>query len=113
MFKTNAKCFCKGTIKALEKDWPVGSYLVLKIKSTVPGNRPLIAIGYKYNVSKVLSFIATEDSGSTNTGIPYLSNIPYPFSNFSICHVARPLVMTKFFGSVNEVESHNKSRQSD
>ena len=50
MFKTNTKCFCKDTIKAPEKDWLVGSYLVLKRKSTVPGNRPLIAISYKYNV---------------------------------------------------------------
>ena len=31
----------------------------------VPGGRPLIAIGYKYNARKVLSFIVTDNAGST------------------------------------------------
>ena len=31
-----------------------GSYLVMKINPRVPGGRPLTAIGYKYNYSKVL-----------------------------------------------------------
>ena len=46
-------------------------------------------------------------------GIPYLSKYPDQFSNVSIRPVARPLLMSKCFGSVNEVDSHNKSRQSD
>ena len=78
-----------------------------------PGGRTLIAIGYKYNMRKVLSFIVTEDVWSTKAGIPYLSKYPEPFSNVSICPVARPLVMSKFFESINEVDSHNKSRRSD
>ena len=40
-------------------------------------------------------------------GIPYLSKYPDQFSNFSICPVARPLLVSQFFGSVNEVESPN------
>ena len=40
------------------KDWPVGSYFVMKITPRVPGGIPLIAIGYKYNSRKVLGFIA-------------------------------------------------------
>ena len=51
-------------------------------------------------------------------GIPYLSKFPDQFSpdqfsNVSIFPVANLLLMYKFFGSVNEVESHNKSRQSN
>ena len=61
----------------------------------VPGGRPLIAIGYKYNARKVLSFIVTDNSGSTKTGIPYLSKYPEQFTNVSICPVSRPLVMSK------------------
>ena len=61
----------------------------------VPGGRPLIDIGYKYNVRKVLSFIVTDNEGSTKTGIPYLSKYPDQFTNVSIRPVARHLVMSK------------------
>ena len=54
MVKTNTKGFCKATIEGLTKDWPGGSYIVLRSKPMVPGERPLIAIGYKYNSRKVL-----------------------------------------------------------
>ena len=85
---------------------------MLRIKPMVPGGRPLIAIGYKYNTRKVLSFIVTDNAGSTKTGIPYLSKYPDQFTNVSIRPVARPVVMSKKI-ALNEVDSHNKSRQSD
>ena len=95
MVKTNTKGFCKETIEKLTKDWPGGSYLVLSSKHMVPGGRPLIAIGYKYNARKVLYSIVTENAGSTNTGIPYLSKYPDQFTNVAIHPVTRPLVMSK------------------
>ena len=95
MVKTNTKVFCKETIEKLTKDWTEGSYLVLRIKPMVPGGRPLIAIGYKYNARKVLSFIVTDNAGITKTGIPYLSNYPDQFTNVSIRPVACPVVMSK------------------
>ena len=73
MVKTNTKRLCKETNEKLTKDWPGGSYLVLRSKPMVPGDRPLVAIVYKYNARKVLSFIVTENAGSTKTGIAYLS----------------------------------------
>ena len=97
MVKTNTKGFCKDTIEKLTKDWPGGSYLVLRIKPMVPGGRPLIAIGYKYNERKVLSFIVTDNTGITKNGIPYLSKYPDQFTNVSIRPVARPIVMSKKF----------------
>ena len=95
--KTNTKGFCKETIEKLKKDWPGGSYLVLGSKTMVPGGRPLIAIGYKYNWRKVLSFIVKYIAGSTKTGIPYLSKYTDQFTNVSIRPVARPLVMSDIF----------------
>ena len=68
---------------------------MLKSKPMVPRGPPLIAIGYKYNARKVISFIVTYNTGSTNTGIPYLSNYPDQFTNVSIRPVARHLVMSK------------------
>ena len=47
MVKTKTKVLCKDTIDELTKDWPGGSYLVLRRKSMVPRDRPLIYIGYK------------------------------------------------------------------
>ena len=43
--KTNTKVFFKATIEGLTKDWPGGSYIVLRIKPMVPGERLLLDIG--------------------------------------------------------------------
>ena len=77
------------------------------------GENPLLAIGYKYNSWTVLSFVATAGVGSTMLGITYLSKYPDQLSNVSIRPVYLPLLVSKFFGSVYEVESYNKSRQLD
>ena len=111
--KENTKVLCKYNIQKITDYWPGGSYLVLRSKPMVPRGRPLIYIGYKYNARKVIYFIVTKNSGTTQVGIPYLFKYPDQFSNTSICPVARPLVMSKFFGAVNEVDSHKKPRQSD
>ena len=61
----------------------------------VPGDRPLIAISYNYNARKVLSFIVTDNAGSTKTDIPYLSNYTDQFTNAAIRSVACTFVMSK------------------
>ena len=53
MVKTNIQVFYKETIEKLTKDWPGGSYPVLRSKPMVPGDMPLVAIGYKYNENAV------------------------------------------------------------
>ena len=45
MVKTNAKVLCKETIENPKKNFPGGSYLVLKINSTANKDRMIIAIG--------------------------------------------------------------------
>ena len=112
MVKTNTNGFCKDNIEKLTNDFPEGSYLVLRSKPMVPGDRPLIAIDYKYNARKVLSFIVTDNKGRTKTGINYLSKYTDQFTNVAIHPVARPLVMS-MFSAVNKVDYHNKSRQYD
>ena len=66
---------------------------MLSSKPMVPGDRLLVAIGYKYNARKVLYFIVTDNARITNTGIPYLSNYPDQFTNVSIRPVDRTLVI--------------------
>ena len=43
--KTSHKGFCLATLKKLTKDWPGGSYLVVKSTPRLPGELPLLAIG--------------------------------------------------------------------
>ena len=45
--KTRHKGFCLATLERLIKEWPGGSYLVMKINPRVPGDIPLMNIGYK------------------------------------------------------------------
>ena len=56
--KTIHKGFSLATLEKLMKDWPGGSYLVFNSTPIFLGERPLLAIGYKYNSRKVLGFIA-------------------------------------------------------
>ena len=76
----------------------------------VPGDRPLVGIGYKYNAQKVLSFIAIDDVGITNSGITYLSKHSDRFDNVDIHPVDCPIFMPKLFVPVKKVESYNKYR---
>ena len=96
MVKTNNKGSRKETIEKLTKDWPGGSDLVLRSNHMVPRVGPLIAIGYKYKVRKVLYFIVTDNSGIKQAGLPYLSNYPDQFTNVAIFPVARTLFISKF-----------------
>ena len=83
------------------KDWPGGSYLVMKSTPILPGERPLLDIGYKYNSRNVLGFIATEGSGSTEPGDYYLSHFPDIFSNVYICPVVFPHLLVRYFNACN------------
>ena len=67
---------CKATVEGLMKDWPGGSQIVFSINPMVPGESPLLAIGYKYNSQKALSFVATAGVGRTALGIHYISKYP-------------------------------------
>ena len=73
--KTSHKVFLN-TLEKLMKYWPGGSYLVMKSTPRFPCGRPLLVIGYKYNSTMVLGFIATEGDVSTEPGDPYLSRFP-------------------------------------
>ena len=79
----------------------------------VPMVRLLIDIGYKYNTHKFLSFVVTDDAWITKSDHTYLYKHPDKYSNGSNSPVSHPLVMYKFFEYFNEVDYHNKSRQSD
>ena len=45
--KTSYKGFCVAKLEKLMKDFLGGYYLVMKITRRVPGDRPLMTVGYK------------------------------------------------------------------
>ena len=73
--------FLLDTLEKLIKEWQGRFHLVMKSTPRVPGDRPLMAIRYKYKYWKVLGFVAAEGGGSTDPGNPYLSCFSDNYSN--------------------------------
>ena len=113
MVKTITKRFCKETIENLTKDLHGGSYLLLRSKPMVPGYRPIIAIGYKSIMrgSFYLLLLRTTQATQRLVFPIFLSiltnSLMLPFTLLLV-----PLLY-QLFSVVNEVDSHNKSIQSD
>ena len=93
------------------KEWPGGSHLVME--SQHPDGFPLIAIGYKYNSKKVVSFVATKGCGDTEAGIPYEARWKDDNGNTMVRDVKRPEIVSKYFTKCNSIDVHNKNRQYD
>ena len=56
----------------------------MKSYPIVPGDKPPMAIGYKYISQKFGGFIVKEVNRSTELGVPYLSLYPDNYYNVSI-----------------------------
>ena len=110
---TSHKGFFLATLERLMKYWPGGSYLVMKSTPRVPGDIPIMAIGYKCNSRKVLGFITSERSGSTEPGDPYLSCFLEKNYNVSIRSVVRPHLIGRSFNACNTIDNHNRTGQSE
>ena len=111
--KTVHKVFCIATLEKLMKDWPGGSYLVININPRVPGGRPLLYIGYRYNSRKVLGFITNEGGGITEPDDPYLSRSHDLRYNVSVCPVVCPHFLGRYFNAYNSIDDHNRMWESD
>ena len=80
--KTSYKVFCLAMLEKSTKESPEGSYPIMRISLRVPGDKPLIVIGYNYISQKVLGLIYIEGSRSTEPGVTYLSFYPENFLLF-------------------------------
>ena len=85
----------------------------MKINPIVPGGRPLLALGYKYNFKKVLGCIATEGAGSTAPGDSYLSRFPNIYYNVDVRPVFHPQLLGRYVNACNAIDNHNMMRKSD
>lgn len=109
--KTNHKHFPKRDIEQKMKDWSTGAYLVLKCKT--PKGITLYAIGFKYSKDDVMSFICTENAGSTRLKELYQIKYLDEFGNRVSRDVERPDVIGKYFRDAGTIDSHNQARQGE
>ena len=105
--KTGQHGYCLAKSEKFMKDFPGGSYLVMKITPRVPGEIPLLKIGYKHNSRKVLGFIAIEGAGSNEPGDHYLSRLPNIYYNVSVRHVVRPHFLGRYLNICNAIDNQN------
>ena len=113
--KTSHKNFPKTQLETLMKEWPGGMSFVLE--GVTPPSAPgepgcqLLAVGYKYNSRKVLSFVCTKDAGPTTNGIAYQAKWTDEYGNVRARPVERPEVISRYFQYSDVVDSHNHARQ--
>jgi hypothetical protein len=100
--------FPKDALEEQLRGMPGGSHL--EMRATVNGVN-LIAIGSKYNSKKTQFHVATEGAGSTAAGKPYISQYHDELGNVLTRDVARPAVVSRYFGKFNKVDIHDHLRQ--
>ena len=108
--KTAHSRFPKKFLDDTMKEFPGGTWITMRGKCGRTGVE-LVAIGYKYNSKKVLSFVTTVGAGSTEKGRPYRAKYNDQYGN--VCHrdVARPAVISRLFENSNVVDVNNQMRQ--
>lgn len=107
--KTAKKNFPKLFLEETMKNWSGGMSLVMEGRTA--SGVEVLAIGYKYNSTKVLCFVATKDAGSTLEGIPYNARYKDGYGNGAARKVPRPDIISRYFAASNVVDKHNQARQ--
>jgi len=105
--KTSHSLFPKQFLESTLKTWPGGMNLALET-TTAKGVR-LIAVGYKYNSSKVLCFVATKNAGSTTAGEPYRARFLDDHDILISRPVDRPELISTYFPRSNGIDKHNQA----
>ncbi len=86
-----------------------GSWLVLL--HTSPSNVEMTCLGYKYNRSKILTFVMTKGCGNTTPGDPYHVTFTKKNGERIERDIAGPEVVTNYFCAAGGIDHHNHSRQ--
>ena len=107
--KTAHRQFPKKYIEDKMNHYPPGSHLVME--TTVRGNK-YYGIGYKYNMKKVLCFVATEGAGHTGPGTPYQAKWQDENGRIASRDIKRPHMLAEYFKNSNQIDKHNHARQS-
>ena len=107
--KTAHRHFPKAYLESSMKEWPPGSHLVMETRVR---DHKYYAMGYKYNMKKVLCFIATEGAGHTGDGDPYEAKWLDSNGRMASRKISRPHMLSEYFKYSNQIDKHNHARQS-
>ena len=94
------------------KDMPGGTWIVMEGTPDKEGV-DLVIVGYKYNKSKVLTFVMSKGAASTEAGKPYEAKFPDRFGNVCVRYVDRPMMVALIFTYLNVIDVWNQLRQFD
>jgi hypothetical protein len=106
--KTAHKNYPKAYLEDKMKRWPAGSVLVLKSKID---DVDLLAVGYKYNSTKVICFVMKKDCGDFSAGKPYEARWKDDNGNMAMREIFRPSCVSNYFEHSNTIDTHNHLRQ--
>eukprot|EP00873_Tetraselmis_striata_P019891 jgi/Tetstr1/440155/TSEL_028512.t2 len=108
--KTGHGLFPKAFLKSHLASAPAGSMVAL---SAIVDGVDLMAVGYKYNMRKVLFFVATAGAGALEDGNPYIQRWADDFGNTVTRSIPRLSVLSNYFERSPGVDNHNQSRRHD
>jgi len=108
--KTGHGLFPKAFLKSHLTSAPAGSRVAL---SAIVDGVDLMAVGYKYNMRKVLFLVATAGASPLEDGNPYIQRWADDFGNTVTRSIPRPYVLSNYFERSPRVDNHNQSRQHD
>eukprot|EP00873_Tetraselmis_striata_P015222 jgi/Tetstr1/435486/TSEL_024391.t1 len=108
--KTGHGLFPKAFLKSQLTSAPAGSRVAL---SAIVDGVDLMAVGYKYNMRKVLFLVATAGASPLEDGNPYIQRWADDFGNTVTRSIPRPYVLSNYFERSPRVDNHNQSRQHD
>jgi hypothetical protein len=91
------------------KEAPGGCWITMKGKA--PRGTDQLAIRYKYNIKRVLKFVASSDAGSKKAGTPYDMKFCDSYKNVCVRKFDRPAIVSQFVDDSNCIDSHNHVRQ--
>jgi len=107
--KTSHSLFPDQDLESTLKTWPGGMNLCMKDTTSKGVN--LIDVGYKYNSSKVLCFVATKNAGLMMLGAPYRSHFLDDHDNLILQPVDCPELISAYFQCSNGIDKHNQAWQ--
>lgn len=115
LVKTSHAGFPKDYLEDTMKNFPGGFHMVLKapVDNDDPEGEHIYAIGYKYSSRKVLSFIASEKTGTTLPGKGYEARWTDRHQNTHSRRIDRPRVVSTYFEKSNCIDAHNQVRQAE
>ena len=77
------------------------------MKTMTKKNVVLLAIGYEYNSTTTLCFVATENAESTCPGSHYKAKYTDKFNNVQARLVDRPAIVLIYFDYCGAIDQHN------